>query len=84
MFGTGKLQELGLQKQIGVNRRKAGNGKERSILPGLCSLSHRAHVAQLQISFTGERGTPLSYKASLERGLFAYQGDWRFLHSKTS
>lgn len=38
---------------------------------------------QLQISFTGEGATPLNFKASLERGLFSYQGDWRYFGSKT-
>lgn len=57
-----------------------GDGEKEATPPAPAAAPH---PAQQQISFTGWGASPLNFKASLERGLFSYQGDWRYFGSKT-
>ena len=64
----------------GVGKRE----KEATFLSSQpCSWKHTSATAHLHSSSTGEGATPLNFKASLERGLFSNQGDWRYFGSKT-
>jgi len=64
----------------GVGKRE----KEATFLSSQpCSWEHTSATEHLHSSSTREGATPLNFKASLERGLFSYQGDWRYFGSKT-